>query len=323
MGSYAEVMKFVFSGAASCEGGMLQTTRGQIFAETYLEGWKRAFSNPSVMPDRAIRLQVSDAWQGTLPRGDWPQAKAKLEALGREDLVAQLDDGKQVELSLHSDAEALLAIYGITGPFSPWRILQKGDASSEIDKSLVPSPVIGKVTMPSYRLYMLNARENDLLQSVDGGPWRIVGWAYSAIGDFVRHVAYPAELACTGSAKSMIAAYRKMTQGTPMAPMDTTLTVTVAPEGVANWKVDGAKRLAVALGQAEEGEPAPESFIASLAELEAADPERDKHVVYHAAHLDEKQAVWNVPEAVQPDVVTAPEEKHIGLVNSVEQMHLI
>jgi hypothetical protein len=323
MGSYAEVMKFVFSGAACCEGGMLQTTRGQTAPETYLEGWKRAFNQPVDLPDRTIRLKISDAWSAALVRGEWPQVKAILHKLGRDDLATELDEGREVELSLHSDAEALGAIYGINSPFSPWRILQRTDTSTNVNKDLVPEPVIGKVKMPSYRLYMLSAKEHELIQSVDGGPWQVVGWAYSAVADFVRHVAYPAEMACTGSAKAMIAAYRALTKGTPLAPKDTLLTVTISPEGVEKWKIDAARRLAVALGHAEEGGPCPESFMVSLEEMEASDPERDKHVVYHAAHLDAKQATWRVPEAVELEVSNLPVETHIELVNSAEQMQLI
>jgi hypothetical protein len=323
MGSYADVMKFVFSGAACCEGGMLQTTRGQTAPETYLEGWKRAFNQPVDLPDCTIRLKISDAWSGALVRSEWPQVKDILHKLGRDDLATELDEGREVELSLHSDAEALAAIYGINSPLGPWRILQRGDTSSNVNKDLVPEPVIGKVKMPSYRLYMLSAKENELLQSVDGGPWQVVGWAYSAVADFVRHVAYPAEMACTGSAKAMIAAYRKMTQGTPMAPKDTLLTVTISPEGVEKWKIDAARRLAVALGRAEEGGPYRESFMVSLEEMETSDPERGKHIVYHAAHLDAKQATWRVPEAVPMEVSTNPVETPIELVNSVEQMWLI
>lgn len=323
LGSYQDVMKFVFSGAASCEGGMLQTTRGTTSPEAYLEGWKRAFNQPVTLPDRTIRLKLSDAWNAPLLRKDWLPAKAALESLGRIDVVTELDEGREVALSLHSDAEALVALFGINSPFGPWRILQHGDTLTTVDKDLVPKPAIGKVRMPVYRFYKLCAREQDLLQSVDGGPWQVVGWEYSAVGDFLRHVAYPAEVVCTGSAKSMIAAYRKMIQSTPVAPMNTTVTVTVEPEGVHSWKIDGAKRLAVALGHAEEGGPVPDSFVTTLAELEAADPERDKHVVYHAAHLDEKQAVWKVPESVQMEVVSTPEETHIALATSAEQMQLI
>ncbi|NEX60113.1 hypothetical protein [Noviherbaspirillum galbum] len=298
IGSYQDVMHFVFHVAAVCEGGMVRTPRGDITAQTYIKGWKRALAQPVIMPDVAVRLKISDSWRGTIDREQWEAAKARLHSTGRNDLVEELEAGREVLLSLHSDAEVIIAVYGRFGPFSPWRIVKREDTVAEVDKSLVPEPVIGRVRMPSIRMLQVSAYESEMLQSVDGGPWKLAGWRYSAIGDFVRQVAYPAEMACTGSAKAMIAAYRELMQAAPLAPRETTVTVTVSPPDVNKYRVQTATELAQKLGYAAEGQPIPAQYTVSIGELEAADPNRDKHVVYNATHLDENQCDWHVPGMV-------------------------
>jgi len=63
VGGIEGALKRIFSYAADCEGGLLQTPRGMTSPETYIRSWLRRLAAPAEMPDLAVSLT-----SGTEPR---------------------------------------------------------------------------------------------------------------------------------------------------------------------------------------------------------------------------------------------------------------
>jgi len=51
VGGIEGALKRIFSYAADCEGGLLQTPRGTTSPETYIRSWLRHLAAPVEMPD--------------------------------------------------------------------------------------------------------------------------------------------------------------------------------------------------------------------------------------------------------------------------------
>ena len=60
IGSVEQVLRYVFRGAADCEGGMLRSQSGPLTPEGYIAGWLVELAAPRRIVDREIPLEVED-----------------------------------------------------------------------------------------------------------------------------------------------------------------------------------------------------------------------------------------------------------------------
>lgn len=246
-GEYADVMRRVFLGASSCEGGGLRSRAGRIKPENYIEAWKREMNNP-------VKLDDMPLFPPNLNDGELVEVK---EVLTRAGLESQCDRlvGKNT-FHLYADADLMLALYGEQGLFSPWRIIDHSDYRTLSDASLGPAangyPGKAKVESPAIVAYKLD-NENRLVKIGDA-PFHHEGWEYSAVGAFITNVAYDAEMQQAGSAKKMIPAFRETLSTAPELPMGVRVAIRRITEDASEYARREAGKLALIAGVSADAE---------------------------------------------------------------------
>lgn len=271
IGSYDDVMRIVFSSAAATEGGSLQTRSGCTSPEAYIQKWRNEFKAPVPMPDMAIQLKLGGASiYSTIEDKEVDEALAVLAKHGRNDLVDALRAGP-VTLSLHDDVDIIIALYGVYANLSLWKIVNGGPPHGAGADWLAPAKRNAPVMAPTADAYRVD--EHNVLVSIGGAPYEIMGWDYSAVGQYTRDVVLPLELRCDGAAKKMIAAFREKLAAAPKLPDSATLTITPAA-GDHRYYIENAERLASKLGVVVGTAPAPATFKVTFGEVKAVGEER-------------------------------------------------
>ncbi len=226
IGRIRETMRMIFEDAACCEGGMLRDRAGAITPETYIRRWYRALRHPVQMPQMHIRLKREDLRcrfrMMSDPTDDerWAEFSVRMRTLGREDIPLALEGGREVTLSLYEDIELVLAVYGYGQErrplLGPWKACGGEWAPEHSPKSTIgyfppggqiPSPVIPR----AYRI------DDNALVMLEDGVWRAAGWAYSAIGEYVRGL-WETELHAPGSYEVLIPPFREAIRSAPPLP---------------------------------------------------------------------------------------------------------
>lgn len=186
IGTAHAVVRQIFGWASSCEGGMLRGRDGAIKPENYIAAWFRELANPTIMPDRLIRLYASDSWSAPLPP-DNETLLAGIEEQGREDFAQAIRAGQVADLSLHAHADVLLALYGKEQAgrqtLPAWRILKGHDRPHEPERNrslgYAPEAAPAKIAPPPQAIRI--NKHDRLLKDADG-RWVNKGWPYSIIG---------------------------------------------------------------------------------------------------------------------------------------------
>lgn len=297
IGTFADVMLRVCQGAASCEGGTLQTRSGHTTPEAYLQSWLNEFKAPLAMPDQEFELKLKGESMFS-PIGSDHEAEAlrALAAIGRTDLVDALQAGS-VTVRLHADVDVIIAIYGVHTNIPLWKILRGGPPHSSASQELSPQKRNDKITIPTVRAFRVD--QENVIASVGDAAYEHMGWVYSAVGKYIIDVALPMELRCSGVAKKMISAFRDKVDAAPALPDAAVITVNAAA-AEHSYYIDNAKRLAVKLGKASSKEDAPESFEVTFAEIKAAEAQ------YLLSTLESTQTRWSVPAENEVRLASLP-----------------
>jgi hypothetical protein len=287
IGSYEDVMLFVFKGARSTEGGSLQTRSGYTTPEAYIERWRKEFRAPVPMPDMEIELNLGgSSMYATIEDTHVDRAIAALEQAGRSDLVNALRVGP-VTLQLHRDVDVVMALYGPYPKLPLWKILRNGPPQGFVDASLAPTPRNAPVMAPSVQAFRIDAE--NVLVNIGGAGYEHMGWNYTAVGDYLIDVVLPLELRCDGAAKKMIGAFRDKLDAAPKLPIDTTITV-IPGASSHSWAIEIAQELAFELGITKTRETVPERFQVTFAQIQI-----DATRMRLASDLERAQARWEVP----------------------------
>lgn len=226
IGRIREVMQLIFHDAACCEGGSLRDRSGSITPESYIRRWYRALRHPVEMPPMDIQLKREDLRSRFRTASDptddqqWEDFSARMRALGREDIPLALDGGTEVVLSLYQDIELVLAIYGYSrerrGLLGPWRAFGGYWAPERAPKAVIGYyPPGGEI--PSPRIPRAYRIDDNALVMPEDGKWRAAGWAYSAVGDYVKDL-WETELHAPGSYDVLIPPYREAIAAAPLLP---------------------------------------------------------------------------------------------------------
>jgi hypothetical protein len=298
IGRIRETMQLIFMDAAYCEGGILRDRNGAITPEIYIRRWIRALRHPVEMPPMHIRLEREDLRSRFRMTSDptdderWEEFSERMRDHGRADISLALDAGKEVTLSLHEDIELVIAIYGYSrerqGLLAPWKAFDGEWAPERSPKSTIgyyppggqiPSPVIPR----AYRI-----DENALVMPEDG-RWRAAGWAYSAIGEYVKSL-WETELHAPGSYQVLIPPYREAIESAPLLPKGSEAVVDLTDckdrERVLEAVVLTGGRIEQDPKSGKERAGLPWSIEASL----------------QLAYLPREATEWHVPEVPAADV---------------------
>ncbi|MGE8063913.1 hypothetical protein [Pseudomonas sp. NPDC089569] len=219
-GDLAATLKMIFASASSCEGGMLQGAGGRsITPEGYIAGWLKELENPVSMPDCLIELNVADKHYSPIAQGDFDRVKTVMQAMGKQDMVTELEAGNTIAVSLHRDNELLSEVFdGVHA--GAWRVIPSYEIPVQgiRDASLGYKPQKAKVydvTVPRF-LKIHEGDSNILMQGADG-RWRCAGWAYSIIAEYVTGL-WQAELDEPGSYRARVKAYRNAVEAAASIP---------------------------------------------------------------------------------------------------------
>jgi hypothetical protein len=291
-GSPEAVLRRIFSHAGACCGGMLQSRSGDIKPENFIEAWKRELAHPVPIANTQITLKISKSFSAAIPAEKAEAVRLAMIRMGFEKQFEEIEKGGLI-VSLHADADLLLALYGEGQLLSPWRIFDAGDCRTvPFD---VPIPKAAKdplAEMPQVRCLAVDS--SNRLVSTGADSWRESGWAYSALQHFVTDVAYVRELEFPGFAAKAIPIVRDVLRDPEPVPGETRITVRRdASEGV--WHRQSADRLAQLLCLVAEGAQAPEEFSFQFSQLSG---ENERDLKYKLCSLDASQVHWDVPAVV-------------------------
>ena len=106
----------------------------------------------------------------------------------------------------------------------PWRIIEDGPC---LDCTTAPSLGYNPTPARAFTVRQLEAYradENNILMRDADGSWRIAGWAYSIVGDYVRSLGAE-EQTLPGSYRTRIEAFRASLEAAPPLPVGTTVTI--------------------------------------------------------------------------------------------------
>lgn len=285
IGTYDDIMDYVFRGAVSTEGGSLQTRAGCTTPEAYIQRWREAFKAPVRMQNLSIKLTLGgDSIYSTIADDDVDAAVESLMKIGRGDLVDALKDGP-VSLQLHDDVDVIIALYGVRSKLGLWRVVKCDPPAGHGEDWLVPVKQQAPVMAPTTLAYKVD--NESVLVSVGGAAYEHMGWIYSAVGEYLMSVVLPMEVRCHGASKKMIGAFRDKLHAAPKLPGDTRIQVTPAASG-SKWNRENAEALAVKLGLADSRESVPETYQVTFDQIQ------DEQHHYLLRHMHASQLRWEL-----------------------------
>lgn len=308
IGNFEQVLKRAFSSAAACEGGGLQVRGGETKPETYLKSWRISFSEPFHMEDQQIELRLGGtSMYDTIPDSQVETAMARLEQIGRQDIVKALKAGP-VKVGLHNDVDAIIALYGVDTELPVWKIIDDLHGLSYADESLAPKLVKRNIDVPSVVAYAVD--NENVVVSLGGGSLKHMGWRYSAVGQFIRDVVYPIELQSSFAAYKLIREFRDICNAAPELPDSTVINVSTA-KSVYSYHQENAKKLAVKLGLYASIDAVPETYETTFGVVREADEQ------YLLSTLEERQVTWALSPSIDVGVLSGA-----GTAASIHQQAL-
>lgn len=286
IGTFEQVLKKIFNSGSACEGGSLQTRKGPMKPEAYLKSWRTCFERPFQMVDQEIEITLGGvSMYDTIPDNQVETVLATLASINRPDIASELLTGP-VKVSLHRDADIIIALYGVDTHLSISRVIRNLNGLAYSDTSLAPATATGKITVPSVHAYTLD--QHNVVASLGGGPLKNLGWRYSAIGQYMRDVVFPRELQSSQSAYKLIRNFRAACEIAQPLPGSTRIIVTPASADD-TYYLDQAKKLAVRLGLFPTAGEVPPFYETTMAVV------RDRGEEYLLSFLEVKQVEWFLP----------------------------
>ncbi|RQQ77933.1 hypothetical protein DF134_36385 [Burkholderia stagnalis] len=167
-GTRNEVLRRAFIGASDCCGGMLQSPRGEIKPENYIESWKQELNRPVQMPDIVVNLKFEDSWRATLPASAREEVRAMLEKAGfasQFDTIAR--DG--LNATLYGDTALLRSLFGVDAGMSPWRVFSHNNVGTlPIEVPATRNVAVKDADIPVVRCFAI---DSNLRLVADGDKW--------------------------------------------------------------------------------------------------------------------------------------------------------
>lgn len=291
-GKYQDVMRHIYGRASECEGGILQGSNGLFLPENYISAWRRELTKPSRMVDITVDLCLGKTIYGSLTNDLNDDIGTKLVDLGFQSIWDELQAGKSVRINHHDHTDILLAFYGVLpgkmgAMIPPWKAFNINMVTEIQADGLAPYVVNDKVpVIPTYSVLRLDS-ENVLVKlgDLDYSMW---GWQYSAVGRFIRDVAYDIEMISPKEAKKAISMFRdacKVANEVPGAA-EVTIKTTLDSDVSSNpayWERN-AQELASRLGHQD----GVKEFTVSLMNL------REIQNFYLNHSLHESQMRWKI-----------------------------
>ena len=221
-GTLDSAIKRIFDLGSECEGGMLcGPAKRQILPENYIRAWLKLMKAPQAMLERPVTLRTGSS--SAFSSETCARAAAVFNQAGFGFIADAITQRKTVSPDLYACAGPLARLWA-DKIVHPWRILEDGPGlNSTTAPSLGYNPCRARAfTVRPVEAY--KADENTILMRDADGSWRIAGWAYSIVGDYVRSLAAE-EQSLPGSYRTRIEAFRAALEAAPPLPAGTTVTI--------------------------------------------------------------------------------------------------
>jgi len=228
-GTLETALTRIFDYASSCEGGMLRGPSGAMTPENYIAHWLRLMKAPHVLPDRGIILTTGGSYRHAFSPKTCAEGAAVFSKPGLAGHADDIAAGIAVTVPLYECAFEIARL--CASLVTPWKILAAPcwmDDEERPDLGYNPRPA-KTFTMPRFEIYKIGEHEH-IMRDADG-RWRVAGWAYSLVADYVKSLRAndPA-----GVYRKQIPAYREAIGRAQQIPPGAT--ITIAPRGPWNWR---------------------------------------------------------------------------------------
>ena len=290
IGSYDEVLLYIHLIMSSCEGGTTKYRRGNIKPENLLKSWQKLFQAPVHMPDVSITLDMTAQLKTDYGRTEVEKVCTSLTARGLPEMSDTVRQ-QPLQLWLHKDVAAVMAIYGVNGALSPWRAVRRDDAYTLPIRELSPAREKLFVGWPSLEVLKVEDRQyNDfVLVKAEDGRWRSVQAVCSAVQHFISQYGYQMELRSAGSSVQHITRFRD--QVTAAKAVQDHIKLTIYPDRTNGytWPEELAFKLLNKLGISKpaEGAAAPR-VTTTLGDVRECDG------MYELSRLQSDQVDWEI-----------------------------
>lgn len=286
IGDIAHVMKAIFSAASSCEGGMLQGSGGRYLTpESYIASWMKQLAEPVELMELPLVLKQESGHSATVPAEQFEATKARIVALGREEIAAALERGEAVSLVLQEEAALITGLYD-SSTLMPSRIITPAHVPHHgiRNSALGYRPVKARMfDLEVPQFYKVHERDSNCLIRGADGAWRCLGWQYSYVARYVSRL-WEKELREPGSYRSRINAYREAIQGAPYLPSQGVKVVIDPAVPLESYHKDSVQEALAAL---------PHQTVGGLIQV---DVPADEGSIYLLTRLHETAACWVIPE---------------------------
>lgn len=230
IGPLEQMMRRIFTDASACEGGMLQSRRGWMAPERFIQRAMKAFTKPTQMPALTFHWRVGPLLYDTFQAKNLDAVLRALESCGRGDLVTLLRDQGAAEVALPQDLGAILALVETGIP--AWSLTNRCSPSSwwqEVPElGYCPPPYSKgrlffggmkiKESTPTIRRFGKSfGMPSYVVWSDPEQVWRLAGGSCDIIGEFVR-LYWQHEFDSPGSYKTFLTHFRHAVNTAPTLP---------------------------------------------------------------------------------------------------------
>lgn len=294
-GYLADVVAYIFAFASDCEGGMLQSRKGHIRPEKYIDDWLAQLANPVEMRDVNKKVAYGTLFSSVLTPAIQERVTQSLTDAGMQHVCNAIEQGG-FDASLHSDFDVLRTIFTrLPMDIGSWRFV---GSTHGVHTAGFQCPNLGyrptsKKAPAVTTSAMARVKTGNVLTQQPDGSYRAGGMGYSLVASFVMAYAQT-ELQFPGNHRKAIKAYRQSVADAPQVSLDTPVRVS-AQLATDEYELRLIKRFADSMGQS-----APE-FDVTLAQVMANDAHN--HALYDLCGI--KSAVWTVLGQATPQQETA------------------
>ena len=252
IGGLESTLKRIFKAASICVGGLLVVRGGRSLPHQYIADWLKELSNPVMIPDMPVALKISDEIHASVPAEKTAAVLSTLRDNGYEEIAQTLASGGVHATSLYQYPQLLETIYGqpVIG-IGAWRIIKGTPLFNARCPALGYNPEAVSSPMPPLPAILKLDEYNRLVQGTDG-QWRLAGWDYMVIGDYVKSL-WEEELKAPGTYTARIKAYSQHVHSAPQIPSGTLAVIDLEAPLTHDWEIHSRDRALRDLGYEETG----------------------------------------------------------------------
>ena len=227
-GTGSQCMAAIVRWSSSCEGGCTKGANGRDMTPSgYIGKWREAMNMPVRLPKGQVRTKFGTGFYDVSP-----DLKDVVSAtLVRFGLPAVQGDELRVDMTARNALPALIELLqvGSEKGLYPWRLWSYVDPMTAHVPGLGIPKGSGKgAKVSGVRVWRIKqAHDDEFLMAFDDEKLKLVGWHYSVMQKYIARAVVAAELEQPGVAESLIRAFRKFVDESPVVSMSTTIQISL------------------------------------------------------------------------------------------------